>query len=161
MRQFSTFLGSVALLLTSCATSSPIQRYNESASNFSKPPELISNSYLEKDIYRIYQRASTGFTPMQSLRNSVELRAFKFAEQQGKTFLVLGERISQPPYILGNFPRIEIVFVLIDKTEKATGAAPKHDKFTELEKLKKLLDNGTLTKEEYQMEKKKILDDNQ
>ena len=29
--------------------------------------------------------------------------------------VVLGEGISQPPYILGNFPRIEIVFAAIDK----------------------------------------------
>jgi len=162
MRQFSVLLIMLSggLILVGCATSSPIQRYSESTSKFSVPPELMSNDYPAKDIFRIYQRASSGFTPLQSLRSDLEKRAFKFADQQGKSFLVLGERISQPPYILGNFPRIEIVFALIDKTEKPIDAVPKYDKFSELEKLKKLLDNGTLTKEEYEKEKKKILDKN-
>jgi len=151
MRQFSVLLIMLSggLILVGCATSSPIQRYSESTSKFSVPPELMSNDYPAKDIFRIYQRASSGFTPLQSLRSDLEKRAFKFADQQGKSFLVLG-----------NFPRIEIVFALIDKTEKPIDAVPKYDKFSELEKLKKLLDNGTLTKEEYEKEKKKILDKN-
>ena len=163
MRQFSIHLVtvlSVGLALVGCATSSPIQRYSESASKFSDPPELMSNNYPENDVYRIYQRASSGFTSLQSLRSDLERRASKFADQQGKSFIVLGERISQPPYILGNFPRIEIVFALIDKTEKSIDTVQKFDKFLELEKLKKLLDNGTLTQEEYEKEKKKILDKN-
>ncbi len=146
---------SLSFFVLGCATSTPVKRYSESQSKFSNPPELMKHEYPEKDIYRLYQRASTGFTPIQSLRTNLEQRALKFAEQQGKSYVVLGERISQPPYILGNFPRIEIVFALIDKgSVTPTG----YDKFAELEKLKKLLDNGTLTKEEYEIEKKKILD---
>lgn len=61
--------------------------------------------------------------------------------------------------IAGNFPRIEIVFVLIDKKVNVTNT--KEDKITRLEKLKKLLDDGALTKEEYEKEKKKILDENE
>lgn len=36
--------------------------------------------------------------------------------------LVLGERISEPPYIFGNFPRIEIVFALVDMASYAKSA---------------------------------------
>ena len=63
-------------------------------------------------------------------------RADDFAQRQGKSALVLGERISEPPYIFGNFPRIEIVFALVDKPPEKSAVPPKQDKYAELEKLK-------------------------
>ena len=147
----------LAAMLSGCATSTPIQRYSESSSSFSTPPELITNTYAAKDIYRIYQRAATGFVSIQTLRDNVEHRAQEYAERQGKSFVVLGEQISHPPYILGNFPRIEIVFALIDKNEKPSAQQIPPDKYTQLEKLKKLLDEGAITKEEFDKEKAKIL----
>jgi hypothetical protein len=147
----------LTLYLSGCATSSPIQRYGESSSSFSDPPVLISHSYPEKDIYRIYHRASTGFVSIQSIRQAAEQRAEDFARRQGKSFVVLGEQISQPPYILGNFPRIEIVFALIDKTEEVSRATPQQDRYVELEKLKKLLDQGAITQDEFDRGKAKIL----
>jgi hypothetical protein len=145
----------VALLLAGCATSSPIRRADESKSAFSKSPELIKNSCAPKDIYRIYHRAATGFVSIQSIRQAAEQRADEFARRQGKSFVVLGERISQPPYILGNFPQIEIVFALIDKDTSKEFRV--NDKYSEVERLKKLLDSGALTQEEFQAEKAKIL----
>ena len=147
-----------ALMLgVGCATSSPIQRYSESQSHFGKPPELMSNDYPPKDVYRIFHRASTGFTSIQSIRKSAMRRADDFAQRQGKSALVLGERISEPPYILGNFPRIEIVFALVDKPPAIDGVTTEQDKYADLEKLKKLLDEGVLTKDEFEREKAKIL----
>jgi len=157
MKHFSIKLLGVILLFSSCATIGPIKRYNESKSRFNNPPELMSNNYPKADIYRVYQRASTGYTPMRALRNKVEDRIDKFARGQNKSFIILGERSSNPPFVAGNFPRIEIVFVLIDKNMNTNS---KDDKITRLEKLKKLLDDGALTKEEYEREKKKILDEN-
>ena len=150
----------IASVLGGCASTSPIERFMESKSNFSNPPELMSNNYPAKDIYRIYHHASSGFTPIGSLRKAAEQRADDFAKRQEKSFVVLGERISNPPYILGNFPRIEIVFALINRIDRID-TSPKLDKFSRLEKLKKLLDDGALTKEEYEKEKKKILDENE
>ena len=75
----------------------------------------MSNHYPVSDIYRVSQQASTGFVSISSLREEVEARAKAFCDAQGKATVVLGEKISQPPYILGNFPRIEIVFACIDK----------------------------------------------
>jgi hypothetical protein len=71
---------------------------------------------------------------------------------------VLGEQISEPPYILGNYPRIEIIFALIDKPTD-THPAPQRDKYADLERLKNLLDDGALTQEEYDNEKAKILNE--
>ena len=109
-----TFFFSV-ILLAGCATSSQISRFSESRSYFKTQPRLITNSYPEKDIYTLYERGATGFVPIQTLRSSLERRAEMFAERQNKSIIVLGERMSEPPYILGNFPRIQIVFALIEK----------------------------------------------
>lgn len=119
MKKFTLFiLSSSIFLMIGCATTTPIQRYNESSSKFSNPPQLMSHNYSYNDIYRTYQKAASGFTSMQALRSEVEGRAELFAKRQKRSFVVLGERISEPPYILGNFPRIEIVFALIDTSKK-------------------------------------------
>ena len=104
-------LACVAILLGGCATSTPIQRYSESKSAFSSGPVLMSNKYPEQDIYRVFAQGATGFTSISDLRAEVENRAYAFCQRQGKGMIVLGEKISQPPYILGNFPRIEIVLL--------------------------------------------------
>ena len=106
----------IAGLLGGCASSSPIQRYGESPSAFGKGPVIMSNSIPRENIYQVYQRATSGFTSINSLREEVEERANTFCERQGKGMLVLGEKTSHPPYILGNFPRIEVVFAAVDKT---------------------------------------------
>lgn len=152
----------VMLLASGCATSSPIQRASESASAFGEPPVLSKHAYPDADVYRIYHRAATGVVSIQSIRQAAEQRAEEFARRQGKSFVVLGEKISQPPYILGNFPRIEIVFALIPRVEgkgasAAAAAAPAADKYADLERLKKLLDSEALTKEEFEREKAKLL----
>ena len=105
----------VTVLITSCATSSQISRYNESRTYFNSQPRLIKNEYSESDIYTVYERGSTGFVSIQTLRLNLERRAELFADKQNKSFIVIGEKISEPPYILGNFPRIQIVFAFIDK----------------------------------------------
>ena len=75
------------LVMSGCATSSPIQRYSESTSAFDEPPALMSHNYPEKDIHRIYHRASTGFVSIQSIRRAAEQRAEAFAQRQGKAIV--------------------------------------------------------------------------
>jgi hypothetical protein len=104
----------IAAGLAACATSTPIQRYSESPSAFRDEPVLMSHNYPAGSIYRVYHRASSGFVSISSIRYEAEQRAEDFARRQGKKMIVLGERISPPPYILGNFPRIEIVFAVVD-----------------------------------------------
>jgi intein/homing endonuclease len=140
---------------TGCSTASPILPYKNAESHFSTPPELIENEYSDTDIYRIYHRAATGFVSINSIRQSAESRAEEFAKRQDKTITILGEKTSNPPYILGNFPRIEIVFALIDDEKSSTEKLK--SKYDDLEKLKKLLDNGVITEEEFTKEKYKIL----
>lgn len=68
----------------------------------------------------------------------------------------LVERAANPPYILGNFPRIELVFECVDKPSNtaATGSSSKYEK---IKLLKQMLDSGALTQQEFEQEKAKLL----
>ena len=108
-------VGGMALSFSGCAYETAVQRYSESSSRFRNPPQLISHNYPEKDVYRIFQQGATGFVPIASIREDLEMQAERFAARQGKGIVVLGYNASKPPYILGNFPRMELVFALVDK----------------------------------------------
>lgn len=146
------------LLANGCSTSSSIRKYGESKSHFRGKPTIVSDVPSGADLYRVYQQGATGFLSIQSVRQTAERRAIEFCERQGKTMRVISEQISNPPYILGNFPRIEIVFACMDKPQTES-PAPDDLKFKRLTNLKKLLDEGILTKEEFEREKSKILNE--
>lgn len=147
----------VVLVLASCSTASPIKPVDESTSNFDLAPSFDSAEYPDDSIYRIYHRAATGFVSIESLRQSAESRAEAFAERRGKTFVVLAEKTSNPPYILGNFPRIELVFALKNKEPAQTDDESRSKGYQQLETIKRLYDEGVLTREEFENEKSKIL----
>jgi hypothetical protein len=104
-----------ASLIAGCAYETPVQRYSESRSRFNKPPELMSHNYPDKNVYRIFQQGATGFVPLSSIRQDLEAQAEQFCARQGKSMVVLGANYSKPPYILGNFPRMELIFAAVDK----------------------------------------------
>lgn len=112
----------------------------------------MSNQISPDRLFRVFEQAATGWVSISSLRESAEAKAETFCERQGQGTLVLGEQTSHPPYLLGNFPRIEIVFACVDK-KGASG----DDRYSKLSNLKKLLDDGAVTKEEFDREKAKLL----
>lgn len=69
----------------------------------------------------------------------------------------VSEHAAAPPYILGNFPRIEIIFVCVDETIAQSSAKAATDKYDRIVKIKELYDSGALSKDEFEAEKKKIL----
>lgn len=103
------------LAFSGCAYDTPVQRYSESESRFRNSPQLMSHSYPDKDVYRIFQQGATGFVPISSIREDLEAQAERFGSRQGKSIVILGYNASKPPFILGNFPRMELVFALVDK----------------------------------------------
>lgn len=115
MKHAALLLSGLCLAFASCAPSSAIQRVSESKSHFNPPPTIMSHNYPEKDVYRVYQRGGSGFVPINAVRNAAEERAETFARRQGRYMVVLGDKIASPPYILGNFPRAEVIFALTDK----------------------------------------------
>jgi len=146
------------ILLVGCAQTSPITNFNSGEPHFRHPTELIKNNIDSKDIYRIYHRAATGFVSIQSIRDDAERRANDFCERQDKKMLTLGEQTSHPPYILGNFPRIEICFACIaKKTGTVQLNEPRTDIYAEILKFDDLRKKGLITDEEFEFQKRKLL----
>nr|WP_052678434.1 SHOCT domain-containing protein [Moritella viscosa] len=140
---------------------SPIERVNESKSHFEdavfKGKDFyISEKQYEGDQYRIFHQASTGFSGTGGIRRSATKRADDFCRNQSEEtkMFKLSEHTASPPYILGNFPRIEIIFTCITKDKVIRNNENKYD---QLSKIKLLYDNGTLTESEFLKEKVKLL----
>lgn len=94
-----------------------IKPYNESASHFNTLTVLDTTrgKFSYQNMYRAYRKASTGFTTMTTTQRKLENEIRSFAKKKGQAFIILGSQYAKPPYILGNYPRMEIIFVLVEK----------------------------------------------
>jgi hypothetical protein len=151
------------LLLSSCARISQIEKADESESHFKNVVYKGKDFYQSDEEvfgekYRIFHQASTGFSGTSGIRRSAVDRANKFCQDldHDKKMITLSEHTADPPYILGNFPRIEIIFACVDKDNKDIGKV-ELDKYDSLRKAKELLESGALTEKEFKIEKDKIL----
>jgi len=152
----------VTFSLGACSVTSPIQSATASTSAFDdavyKGQTVIVNAGTPGNpMFRVFIQGGTGFVSMQSVRDDAEQRATAFCDRKGKVMESLTERTSTPPFILGNFPRIEIVFDCIDKPGLSPPPAVSDDRYAKLAKLKQLLDSGGITQEEFNREKAKVL----
>lgn len=149
--------------LTGCADTSPIRPAASSKSEFDSAVYQgesvnISSSTTGSEEFRVFHQGATGFVSVQSVRASAEQRATEFCDRQGKVMKPLRETASKPPHILGNFPRIEIIFGCVDKPTAVVVPASDDPKYTKkLVNLKKLLDSGVLSQQEFEREKAKLL----
>jgi len=145
--------------LNGCAENSAVLRAKDSKSFFDDAVFKGETTVLDKDTtgneqFRVYQQAATGFISVDTCREEVEQKAFRHCENMGKSLKKLEERTSVPPHILGNFPRAELLFVCLPKPNTSTF---EDQTYIQLTNLKKLLDNGTITKDEFEQQKAKIL----
>ena len=149
-------------LLAACASSTAVRLAASSASAFEGAAYAGETVELEKATpgaqqYRVFQQGATGFVSVQSVRDGAEEVASNFCGRKGKTFRGVSETASKPPHILGNFPRVELVFECTDKPNATTAPAPSTGKYEKLATLKKLLDSGAITQSEFEREKAKVL----
>lgn len=147
------------VIFAGCSAKTPIQKANESQSQFGggaytgTVEEGINPN--NEELYRVFVRGSTGFVPIEDVRTQAEQRANIFCKNKRKSMVVASERHSNPPHILGNWPRVELLFYCSDNANNYDNRDI--SKYDELPKLKKLLNDGLITEEEYNEEKKKIL----
>jgi hypothetical protein len=149
---------SLAIICAGCAArDSGVLLAKDSKSLFddascSYETKTISEDLTGSEQYRIYEQGSSGFVPPSALREDIERQATKFCENKGKILKVLKE--TNPPFVMGCFPKAELIFVCVPKQEPFNY----EDKlYIQLSNLKKLLDEGIITKEEFEMQKSKIL----
>jgi hypothetical protein len=141
-----------SVFVNGCAENSAVLRAKDSKSFFDDAVFKGETTVLDED--RVYQQAATGFISVETCREEVEQKAFRYCENMGKSLKKLQERTSVPPHILGNFPRAELLFVCLAKPNTASF---EDQTYIQLTNLKKLLDNGTITQDEFEQAKAKIL----
>ena len=111
----------IIILLVGCSQKSMIEKESESTSHF-KGAVFEGKDFYISDLaprgerYRIFHQASTGFSGTSGIRRSAISRANKFCSEKGDkiTMQKISEHTASPPYIFGNFPRIELIFVCVD-----------------------------------------------
>jgi len=148
------------IVLSGCSDSPAIQPAISSKSKFQDSVyhgESVTVNPTPPGIeeFRVFQEGATGFVSIQSVRETAEQRAADFCERSGKSIKSLRETTAKPPFILGNFPRVEIIFGCVDKP--LAGSPDNDSKYKKLVEIKKLLDSGVITQQEFEQEKAKIL----
>ena len=151
-----------AISMSGCAVAPPVQTAASSKSPFddsvfSGELAQIAKATPGEESFRSFYQGGSGFVSLASVRETVDNIATKQCSSQDRKVRLLQERISVPPYILGNFPRVEWVFECVPQSTVITAATSSNTKLEQLERLKKLLDSGALTQPEFDREKAKIL----
>ncbi len=142
---------------------------------------------IGKDTYMVSRQAATGFSGSGDLKAKALREGSRFCEKQGKKLQVVSTEEASPPYILTNFPKAEVQFMCLDandpelqrtRLEKSPDVVIKRDDtlkadvdvhtkeesdkspdlYTELTKLEDLRKKGILTEEEFQTQKKLLLE---
>lgn len=157
--QFLRFFSLGAVMLASgCSHMGTIQPAASSQSGFvgavyaGDTAELVTPT-PGAELFRVFHQGASSFVSVGSVRGSAERRAATFCANLGRMPRIVRETTSRPPHILGNFPRVELEFECADRTT----AEQAQDRYARLERLKKLLDTGALTEQEYAAEKARLL----
>ena len=152
----------VVSLLVGCAGNPPVQPASTSKSQFDGAVYGGEVAELQKptagaEVYRAFYQGGSGFVSVSSVRETVEEMATKHCARMSKTARPLQETTSKPPHVLGNFPRVEWLFECASPPQATSVPPAGTDKLGQVERLKKLLDNGALTQQEFEREKAKVL----
>jgi hypothetical protein len=83
--------GLIALALSACAADSGVVR-------------------MGSDTYMVSKQAATGFSGLGNLKADALKEAYAQCSQTGKSIQIVNSQESKPPYIFGNYPRVDITF---------------------------------------------------
>lgn len=71
---------------------------------------------MGNNTYMIAKQQATGFPGLGNMKAEIIAEASKHCASQGKDLQVLSSKETDPPYILGNYPRSEIEFTCVAKS---------------------------------------------
>ena len=77
---------------------------------------------MGKDTYLIAKQQATGFPGLGNMKAEIITEGAAFCRGVNKEFQLVNTNETQPPYILGNYPRSEITFMCI------AGNDPEHQR---------------------------------
>jgi hypothetical protein len=73
---------------------------------------------MGRDTYMIAKEQGSGFPGLGTMKGEIITEAVQFCAKQGKEFQIISTKETQPPYILGNYPRSEIEFMCLNAGDK-------------------------------------------
>jgi hypothetical protein len=121
---------------------------------------------IGKDTYMVSRQAATGFVGSSGLKDEALLEANQYCANQGKSLYVTLIGGHHPPYIFGNFPKVEVQFMCLDasdprlkKDNEKANIQSNEDLETKIKTLNKLLSDGLITKKEFEEQKSRLLND--
>jgi hypothetical protein len=141
---------------------------------------------MGSDTFIVTRQAATGFSGAGTLKADAISEAAQYCEARGKVLKIVAVTEAKPPYILGNFPKAEVIFkaldpghpelsrpsefdasgnqirvgsALVDRSEVKVSVekAQQDDLYGRIERLDELRKRGVLTEEEFQREKTRLL----
>jgi hypothetical protein len=160
--RFSYLALPLVIWVTGCASTTAVLPAASSKSSFdnavySGETVTLAMPTPGAETFRIFQQGATGFVSVANVRDGVDEIATRHCARSSKAVRPLQETTSKPPHILGNYPRVEWVFECVEQARTGAPSATTTDRLDRVERLKKLLDNGALTKDEFEREKAKVL----
>ena len=69
------------------------------------------------DTFMVSRQAATGFSGLGTLKADAFQEANEYCLSQNKYIRVVNTSESAPPYVWGNFPRAEVQFMCLDKSD--------------------------------------------
>lgn len=73
---------------------------------------------MGKDTFHIAKQQATGFPGLGNMKAEIMTEASQHCAAQGKDLQVVSTHETQPPYILGNYPRSEIMFTCLSAEDE-------------------------------------------
>jgi hypothetical protein len=68
---------------------------------------------MGRDTFMIAKQQATGFPGLGNMKAEIIGEGSRHCAAQGKEFQIVATNETQPPYILGNYPRSEITFMCL------------------------------------------------
>ena len=68
---------------------------------------------MGKDTYMIAKQQATGFPGLGNIKAEIIAEGTRYCAGLGKNFQIVSMQETQPPYVLGNYPRAEIQFMCL------------------------------------------------
>ena len=68
---------------------------------------------MGEDTYMIAKQQATGFPGLGNMKAEIIAEGNRYCADLGKKFQIVSTQETQPPYVLGNYPRAEIQFMCL------------------------------------------------
>lgn len=72
---------------------------------------------MGRDTFMIAKQQATGFPGLGNMKAEIIAEGARHCAAMSKEFQIVSTQETQPPYVLGNYPRSEITFMCLEKDD--------------------------------------------